>query len=906
MSREKKLKRFKPTRPVVRGAAPRPALAAPGVDMSAEAFFRAALTFHDNGEDGKAEELCEMGLSLHPDDASCMTALAMLRQKNGDLAAAADLLARAGDASAAGSEVFLLRNRTLAGLGRHDEALEAYRNGLAAEPDNADLWCGLGAVLRSLARNDEAADAYRRAADLRPNDLAVLAGLGDALKQIPDAADEAVAVFRQAVALRPDVDAGHLVLAQTLADCGRVEESIETLRAAALRPSTDPSVWNLLTQWCRTVWDWSELESDQAELLRLLRTSDQPVDPFVLFTQPSTPADQLENARKMAERTKRGVRPLLGPAGKRAPSGDGRIRIGYLSSDLHTHATAILMAELFERHDRGRLEITAYSWSVDDGSPLRRRLENAFDRFVEIGSMSDREAAQRIRDDGIDILVDLKGYTKGGRLGILALRPAPVQVNYLGFPGTLGADFVDYIITDAIVTPMEHQPFFSEKIVHLPDTYQPNDTNRRIAADLPNRAVCGLPEEGFVFCCFNNIYKLTPEMFDIWARILIAVPGSVLWVLSDQERAEDNLRREAMIRGVDPARIVFANRAAPPLHLARHRLADLFLDTLPVNAHTTASDALWAGLPVLTCPGETFASRVAASLVAAAGLPELAVATLDEYEAMAIRLATEPETLSSLRQRLIGNRLTVPLFDIDRYAYHLEQAYERMWEIHRAGRPPEAFAVEALPIGTSPPERQVPTVPSIEDVSIRTRRAADDQAALLFAEGMRHHQVGRLIEAEDIYRCILAFEPGHFDSLHHLGIVLHQTGRNDEAADILQQALLVKDDHGPAYSNFSLVLRKLGRLDEAVSVGEMATGLAPGDAKAHLNLGFALKDAGRFDEATDAVREAARLNPGLLEARYELVDLLRKQDNVLEALQVLKETMLVQQAVAARQDESVH
>jgi predicted O-linked N-acetylglucosamine transferase (SPINDLY family) len=352
------------------------------------------------------------------------------------------------------------------------------------------------------------------------------------------------------------------------------------------------------------------------------------------------------------------------------------------------------MAELFERHDRSRFELTAVSFGPDDGSEMRSRLVAAFDRFTDVRTNSDEEVAQRLHGLRIDIAVDLKGYTKDARPGILAFRPAPIQASYLGFPGTMGTDFIDYIIADAIVLPFADQPCFSEKIVHLPGCYQVNDRKRRIAAATPTRAELGLPATGLVFCGFHNSWKITPPLFDIWMRLIGAVDGSVLWLLRDNGRAAENLCRQAAARNVDPARLVFADRMGIGEHLARHRAADLFLDTLPVNAHTTASDALWAGLPVLTCRGTCFAGRVAASLLHAAGLPELVTGSLEEYEALAVDLATDPARLAAMRAQLERNRSACPLFDADRSRRHIEAAYTTMWETWQRGDSPRSFAVE--------------------------------------------------------------------------------------------------------------------------------------------------------------------------------------------------------------------
>jgi predicted O-linked N-acetylglucosamine transferase (SPINDLY family) len=374
---------------------------------------------------------------------------------------------------------------------------------------------------------------------------------------------------------------------------------------------------------------------------------------------------------------------------------NNKVRVAYLSADFHQHATAYLMAELFELHDRSRFEIIGVSYGIDDKSEMRKRLVAAFDQFHDVLRKSDEEVAKLLHDLRIDIAIDLKGYTQDFRFGILAYRPAPIQASYLGFPGTIGAEFIDYIIADKTVAPFEHQVFYTEKIVHLPDCYQVNDTKRRIAERTPTRQETGLPDNGFVFCCFNNNWKITPDIFRVWMRLLHVVEGSVLWLLGDNKSAERNLRMEAQACGIDPARLVFASRLPLEGHLARYRVADLFLDTLPVNAHTTASDALWAGLPVVTRLGESFAGRVAASLLNAVGLSELVTHSIEDYEALALRLAKDPSLLEGYRNQLAKNRLTHPLFDTDRFRRHIEASYLQMWEIWQRGEQPRSFAVEA-------------------------------------------------------------------------------------------------------------------------------------------------------------------------------------------------------------------
>jgi predicted O-linked N-acetylglucosamine transferase (SPINDLY family) len=373
-----------------------------------------------------------------------------------------------------------------------------------------------------------------------------------------------------------------------------------------------------------------------------------------------------------------------------------RIRVAYVSGDFRAHPLSQLMPGIFEQHDRSRFEVFGFSTGPDDGSPQRARVAAAFEHFVNVFDRGDDEIAAAIHERGIDIAVDLGGLTSGGRMRAFARRPAPVQVSYLGFPGPSGAPYLDYILADAIVIPPDQAAFYSEKPVWLPDTYYPNDDKRPIAPKQIGRSEAGLPRDGFVFCCFNNAYKLNPATFGAWMRMLLAVPGSVLWLYRSNPAMETNLRREASARGVDPARLVFAANLPPEQHLARHGLADLCLDTGPYNAHTTACDALWTGVPIVTWLGETFPSRVAGSVLHAIGLDELVAPSFAAYEALAIDLARNPVRLSRIRTKLADNRNTTPLFDTRRLTRHIESAYVTMAGRHRRGEPPAAFSVAPI------------------------------------------------------------------------------------------------------------------------------------------------------------------------------------------------------------------
>jgi protein O-GlcNAc transferase len=585
---------------------------------------------------------------------------------------------------------------------RFEEAERCFRRVLALDARDADALFHLGALLQRRLRLGEATDAYRRALALRPGDFQLTMRLGDALLAGKRLA-EAERCFDSAAALRPESVAAHFNLGVALRLQGRHERAVASYRhALELRPDMPACVAALLAGM-QHVCDWSRFD----ELCGLRRRQagaqaaggDPPVEPFGLLSIPATLSEQLAGAtaysrwicaRAVAEARRGGglpAAPAVRAAGAKGAGRGKRLRIGYLSCDFHEHVTAHAMAEVFELHDRDRVETVAYSYGPDDGSPVRARLKRAFDRFTDLGELSDAAAAAKIRGDGVDVLIDLKGYTEGARTEIVALRPAAIQASYLGYPASMGADFIDYIITDRFVLPPEHARFYREQPAYLPGSYYPSDRQRPVP-EASRRAEAGLPEAGFVFCCFNQAYKILPEAFAAWMRLLRSVPGSVLWLLEPEAAAAQNLRREASLRGVAPARLVFAPKSAPLAYLARLRAADLFLDTWPYNAHTTASDALWVGVPVVTLAGDTLPSRVAGSQLRALGFGELVTESTAAYEALALCLAREPGRLDAVRDRLWQNRTRAPLFDIPRFVRHLEMLYEEMRRVHAAGGAP--------------------------------------------------------------------------------------------------------------------------------------------------------------------------------------------------------------------------
>lgn len=616
--------------------------------------------------------------------------------------------------------------------GQFDEAVASYQRALRIKPGFTDAHYFLAVALKQQGKFEEAAASYQRALEIRPNHAKAHNGLGNihrtqgkadkavacyqqALLADPDCTeahsnlggifrsqgkhDQAVACYRRALQLQPDYAELHNNLGNSLIDQGKQEEAIASYRRALQIKPSYPTATVALVHQLQHVCDWEGIGDLSRRVIEEIDTPSEhgtghAVSPFsfLALPTPTSAKQQQQCARKWVDqRLESAIQLGREMAFAHARGARSRITLGYLSGDFHSHPVAQLIAELFEKHDRGKFAVLAYSYGPDDSSPMRRRLTGAFDRFVDVKDASFVEAAQRIHADGVDILIDLKGYTQGARTQILALRPAPVQVNFLGYPGTMGAPFVDYIVVDDFIVPAEQKVFFTEELASLPGCYQVNDSRREVAPRTPSRAECDLPEEGFVFCSFNNSYKITPEVFEVWMRLLEEVPKSVLWLLEGNRFVPANLRSEAEARGVAADRLVFAPRLPLTEHLARHRLADLFLDTFPVNAHTTASDALWLGCPVVTIAGETFVSRVAGSLLRTVGLPELVTTCLDEYEDTALRLARDADQLAQLRARLEANRMTCGLFDAGRFARRLEKAYLRMWEIHASGERPRGF-----------------------------------------------------------------------------------------------------------------------------------------------------------------------------------------------------------------------
>jgi predicted O-linked N-acetylglucosamine transferase (SPINDLY family) len=590
------------------------------------------------------------------------------------------------------ADAFYNRGNALKELNLLEDALTSYDKAIALKPDHAGALYNHGNALKELKRLDDALVSYDKAIALKPDHAGAFNNRGNALKELKRL-DDALISYDKAIALKPDFADAFYNRGNAFKELKRLDDALVSYDAAIARKPDYEFLLGIRLNTQMHLCDWSDLQNQLEELETSVSEELMVSHPFPVIGLVDKPGLQLKASTIFVneKHTAHGGLDMI-----KSRSAGGKIRIGYYSADFYSHATSVLMAELFEEHDSRAFELYGFSFGPDAQDEMRSRIASGFDYFFDVTRKSDREVAQMSRDLGIDIAVDLKGFTENCRVGIFAEKCAPIQVNYLGYPGTLAAPYYDYIVADKTLIPQESQQYYTEKIIYLPHSYQVNDSKRKISEKLFTRQELGLPESGFVFCCFNMNYKILPATFDVWMRILKAVNGSVLWLLQDNPTATKNLRKEAESRGVDPSRLVFAPRMKLEEHLARHRLADLFFDTLPCNAHTTASDALWAGLPILTQIGESFPARVAASLLNALDLSELITKTSEEYESRAVELANDPLKLDQINKKLEQNRRTSPLFNGQLFARHIEAAYLEIHLRHLSGKKPDHVYVTAL------------------------------------------------------------------------------------------------------------------------------------------------------------------------------------------------------------------
>jgi predicted O-linked N-acetylglucosamine transferase (SPINDLY family) len=664
---------------------------ASGASGKTIATIDAAFDLYEAGDPTGAAAVCATLLDADADNYGALYLLGSIRGEQGALAEAIAHLQRAVALKPEKPLAHFNLAHILNQAKNAPDALPAIDAYLALVPNNPEAHVLRALICARLKRFDEAARSAAGAAQLRPGYAEAYNALASALGNL-GRVDEALAGYAKAVALTPGYAEAYRNRGNLLSTLGRYSDALaDYQRAFRLKPEIDYLPGDILFLKER-ICDWDALDELFAKVSDGIREGKPASSPFALLSLPTPLTLQSQAAANFARNES-----LAQPKAAQAFSHPRheKIRIAYFSADFREHPVATLSAELYERHDRQKFEVFAFSFGPDTSDPMRQRLRRGFDAFIDVQALSEREIAELAREKEIDIAIDLGGYTENARPGIFASRAAPVQVAFLGYPGTMGADFIDYIIADRIVIPEGRRAAYAEKVAYLPHSFLPNDSQRPIAERRFSRADCALPERSFVFCCFNNGYKISRDVFDGWMRILKRTPGSVLWLRGENEAAVRNLCEAARLRDVDPSRLIFAERVPSPAdHLGRHRVAGLFLDTLPYNAHTTAADALWAGLPVLTQIGETFAGRVAASLLTAIGLPELITQSRAEYEALAVELATDPERLAAITKKLAAARLTTPLFDAEGYARGLESAYAAMYERQRANMPPDVLYVE--------------------------------------------------------------------------------------------------------------------------------------------------------------------------------------------------------------------
>lgn len=663
-------------------------------------LLRAGAARHRAGDFGAARLLYAQVLGRAPRDPDALHLMGLVLHQEGDSRQGRALIARAIAQRPDAALFHANLGRLLRATSDTEGATESWGAALRLAPGLADAALPLARLLRDQGRSAEARARLTAAIEARPGQAVLLLERA-ACDQDLGRQDEAIDGYRTALeagAVRAEALNG-IATSLFLQDRG-AEALARCEEALAEAPDHGPSLW-MRAVLRGALCDWRAEPSPDRDLLGpALRTA---IESGRLIPQPFALASLSDDSallRRAAESWIAAHAPAApelvapaDPAERAARRGKRRLKLGYLSSEMRAHAMGWLMAGLYEAQDRERFELVVYNHGRGDGSETEARIKAAVDDWVEIAALPHDRAARRIRDDGVDILIDLKGHTVGARPQILAARPAPLQLTWLGYPGTTGAPYVDYLLADRQVVPHGEERHYSEAVVRLPDCYQVTDPAREIAAEPAERAAVGLPSEGFVFCCFNALHKIAPPVFARWLALLRAVEGSHLWLLDGPAEARGNLRRGLAEAGLDPRRLVFAPRLDQARHLARHRLADLFLDTLPYGAHTTASDALWAGLPLVTCRGRSFAGRVAASLLEAFGLPELITTGLDDYQALALALARDPARLAALRRAIAERRGSAALFDCRRFTRHYEEALLTCWQRWLEGAPPTGFAV---------------------------------------------------------------------------------------------------------------------------------------------------------------------------------------------------------------------
>jgi predicted O-linked N-acetylglucosamine transferase (SPINDLY family) len=656
--------------------------------FSADQTLHQAVLAMQAGQPAAAERLFKRTLELQPKHIGTLNLFGIFLMRLGRFDEAERYVRLALQVDARSDSSFCNYGLILKALKRPEDALAQFNQALRINPSSAQTWNDRGTVLNDLRRYREAIADFDQATKLDPNYAAAFYNKGNALAGLK-LFDQSVATYNHALALKSGFAEAWAARGDVLHKLKRHSESASSFATLLNLKPDHPFAKGMLLHQKMMMCDWSGLDALIHEIECDLDLGKLSAEPFGWQAVSNSPRN-LQRCAELFNSAQFPTDPKITPP---HPPEHKKIRIGYLGDVFREQAVSYLVVGALELADKSCFELYGFDNGWDDRSETRHRVNNSLMEMIDISSHNDMSAAAIIREHEIDILVNLNVYFGDHRTGVFAKRPAPIQVNYLGFPATLGAIYSDYIIADPLVIPPNDREYYTEKVVYLPECYQANDQKKSISVHDFSRAQCDLPEDGFVFCCFNNNFKITPDMFDRWMRILRKTTDSVLWLIDDNSSVAANLRTEAKVRGVNPDRLIFAKRMRLPEHLARHRLADLFVDTLPYNAHTTASDALWAGLPVLTQLGSTFPGRVAASLLTAVGLPELITSTPQAYEDLAIELAASPEKLAAIKRKLAKNRQTKPLFDTRLYARRLDAAYAAMYERYRAGLLPDHIEV---------------------------------------------------------------------------------------------------------------------------------------------------------------------------------------------------------------------
>ena len=638
--------------------------------------FKEALNFYKSGQLNKSKEICLGILKNQPKHFDSIRLLSIISYLNKNYLEASKLINKAIKINSNQALAYYDQGTIFHQLEKFDLALKSYNKAIKINSKYSRAYYNRGNTLRELKRYESAIESFKKAIEINPNDFEAHNNCGNLFFELGKY-NMALQSFDRAIKINPDYSDGYYNLANTLYELGQLKNSIDNYnKAIKINPSLDFLLGKIIYVKSR-ICDWKFIDHDKNILKKKILEKGIGTQPMTTLSLYDSPSLQRINAENFVHE-KFSLSRRFGPIKKRKSA--KKIRIGYYSADFYNHVMSYLLVHLFESHDKSRFEIFGFSFSPEKNDKIGQRIFNTFDKIINIKSKSDNEIVKISRDLNIDIAIDLMSFTLNNRFGIFVKKCAPIQINFLGYPGTSGSKCIDYILADKILIPEKFKKYYSEKIIYMPDSYKLDHPNRKVSDKIFTREELNLPKNGFVFCSFNKTYKITPNVFDIWMKILKQVKGSVLWLLEDNPTATNNLKLEANKRNIDSARIIFAKRTKMSDHLARHKVADLFIDTLPYNAHTTASDGLWVGLPFLTLVGDTFASRVGASMLKAIGLPELITYSENEYKNKAIEIATNPVLLKKIKKKLEKNKLSKPLFDAKLFTKNVESAYTKIYK----------------------------------------------------------------------------------------------------------------------------------------------------------------------------------------------------------------------------------